>query len=230
MMNWEMFTEPLFESNCYILEEDGACIVVDPNDPAAVPERITRRGWTPELIFLTHEHCDHMAGLDALRARFPSARVIAGEACCRGLQDKRINMTRMAETYLAFSGKPGVSYPPFVPAYVKPSFTEELTLHWRGHVIRCIALPGHTPGSTGIRMDENVFFSGDYLLIGKEPVLRLPGGSEIAFRQITVPVLMALPKGIRVFPGHGEPYGLSDEPRNAGVIKSEPEQTSEWVE
>ena len=41
-------------------------MVIDPNDPAGPLECLQRRGWSPELIFLTHEHGDHMAGLETL--------------------------------------------------------------------------------------------------------------------------------------------------------------------
>lgn len=203
-MELEIVKEPNFESNCYILEEDGACVVVDPNDAKRVPEAVLRRGWKVELIILTHEHCDHMAGLDALRDCFPEARVVISEVCAAGLQDKRINMSRMAETYLAFAGKPGIAYQPFVTRPVEPAFSEEKEVVWRGHRFYLRSMPGHSPGSTGIWMDEKTFFSGDYLLPEEDkPVLRLPGGSEEAFLLQTLPVLLTLPKGVRIYPGHG---------------------------
>ena len=77
MLEWERWTEPLAESNCYLLGEAGHAVVIDPNDPAGPLECLQRRGWSPELIFLTHEHCDHMAGLETLRSRYPQAKVIA---------------------------------------------------------------------------------------------------------------------------------------------------------
>lgn len=52
-------------------------MVIDPNDPRGPLERLEALGWTPERILLTHEHCDHMAGLEALRNRWPGVRVAA---------------------------------------------------------------------------------------------------------------------------------------------------------
>ena len=114
MLLLERWTEPLAESNCYLLGEAGRAVVIDPNDPRGPLERLEALGWTPERILLTHEHCDHMAGLEALRNRWPGVRVAATAACSAGLGDTRLNMTRRMEVYLAFRGKPGVSYPPFV--------------------------------------------------------------------------------------------------------------------
>lgn len=71
MLRLERWTEPLAESNCYLLGEAGRAVVIDPNDPRGPLERLEALGWTPERILLTHEHCDHMAGLEALRNRCP---------------------------------------------------------------------------------------------------------------------------------------------------------------
>ena len=81
MLRLERWTEPLAESNCYLLGEAGRAVVIDPNDPRGPLERLEALGWTPERILLTHEHCDHMAGLEALRNRWPGVRVAATAAC-----------------------------------------------------------------------------------------------------------------------------------------------------
>lgn len=66
-----------------------------------------------------------------------------------------------------------------------------------------------TPGSAGIFLDGDTFFSGDYLIPGEEVILRLPGGSETDYRAVTEPILRGLPPGLRICPGHGEPYILT---------------------
>lgn len=202
------WTEPRAESNCYLLWEGGGAVVVDPNDPAGPQRLLEERGWTPELILLTHEHCDHMAGLEALRARWPQARTIASRACSANLQNTRLNMTAMMEVYLTFRGKPGISCPPFVCRAADVTYDAPREFQWRGHQLRCVPLPGHTPGSAGIFFDGQLFFSGDYLIPGEEVVLRLPGGSGEDYRSRTKPFLDALPAGIEICPGHGEPYRL----------------------
>lgn len=203
------WTEPRAESNCYLLGEEGGAVVVDPNDPAGPQGLLEERGWTPELILLTHEHCDHMAGLEALRARWPRARTIASCACSANLQNPRLNMTAMMEVYLTFRGKPGISYPPFACRAADMTYDAPQEFQWRGYQLRCVPLPGHTPGSAGIFFDGLRFFSGDYLIPGEEVVLRLPGGSEEDYRSRTKPFLDALPAGIEICPGHGEPYTLN---------------------
>ncbi len=208
MAELSLWTEPLAESNCYLLSEDGACVVIDPNHPRGPIEVLEERGWDPELILLTHEHCDHTAGLEVLRERYPTARVLASEACSAGLASTRLNMSRMMEVYLTFHGKPGVTYPPFVCRPADLTYKRTYETVWRGHVLRCVSLPGHTPGSCGIFWDDAYFFSGDYLLPDREVILRLPGGSETDYQVKTRPFLESLPAGLGICPGHGAPYRL----------------------
>ena len=197
------------DSSCYLLGEEDRAVVIDPNDPAGPLGALEERGWTPELILLTHEHCDHMAGLEALRERYPQARAIASAACSEGIQNTRLNMTAMMEVYLTFRGKPGISYPPFVCRAADEAYDAPLELQWRGHRLRCVPLPGHTPGSAGIFFDNSLFFSGDYLIPGEEVILRLPGGNREDYLAHTKPFLDALPAGLTICPGHREPFTRS---------------------
>lgn len=210
MLELERLEDPLTESNCYLLGEEGGAVVIDPNDPLRVPARLEELGWTPELILLTHEHCDHMAGLEALRDRFPQAVVVTSGACSAGIQNKRLNMTQLMEVYLTFRGKPGVSYPPFVCRPADETYGDTWETLWRGHRLQCTALPGHTPGSAGIFLDGQTFFSGDYLIPGEELILRLPGGSAADYAARTQPFLEGLSPGLRICPGHGIPYTLTE--------------------
>ncbi len=208
-MDIARWTDPITESNSYYLAEEGACIVIDPNDPTEPIALLRERGWNPEWILLTHEHCDHMLGLEPLRAAYPQARVLVNDVCNAGIQNKRLNMSSMMEVYLTFSGHPGITYPPFVCRPADILYHETCAFFWRGHEFRFVSLPGHTPGSAGIFVDEQHFFSGDYLLPNREVILRLPGGSESDYREITEPFLARLPKGLNIYPGHGDPYVLS---------------------
>lgn len=206
MLTGTMWSSPLTTSNCYILAEEDRCIVVDPNDSTKTVQLLEDNGWVPELIILTHEHCDHIEGLEAVRKRFPSAQTISSLECSAGMQDTTLNMSRRMEMYLALLGRTSVVYPAFTCREADWTYHESLELYWRGHNLRLKALPGHTRGSAGIWFDEKFFFSGDYFLPGLDPVLRLPGGDEVAYRTYTRPQLEKLEDGILICPGHGEPY------------------------
>lgn len=208
--------DPLTESNCYLLCEAGNCVVIDPNR-RELTERVAALGLEVEHILLTHEHCDHMAGLEALRQHWPAAPVACTRACSRGLGSPRLNMSAMMEVYLTFRGKPGAVYPPFTCQPAEVTFSRSHTLRWRGHSLRCVPLPGHTPGSMGIFLDDAVFFSGDYLIAGQPVLLRLPGGSRADYEAATRPLLRGLSPGLEICPGHGEPYIRMKEEEEHGL-------------
>ena len=208
MLQTVISADPLTESNCYILAEENKCVVIDPGESERLFQILEEHGWEPERILLTHEHCDHMAGLDALRDRYPQARFAATKVCNDGIQNTRLNMSRIMEVYLYFRGKSGIHYDPIVCRPADEIIEENEQLSWRGHTLRLVPMPGHTPGSVGIFLDERMFLSGDYLIPDEEPLLRFPGGDTDSYERVTEPFLNSLPAGIRVCPGHGDPFNL----------------------
>ncbi len=64
---------PILSDNyAWLLTEEtsGAVAIVDPADAAACIAVLERAGGRLDLILLTHHHADHVAGTDAVRARF----------------------------------------------------------------------------------------------------------------------------------------------------------------
>ena len=104
--------EPVTESNCYVIREEDKCMIIDPNDFTAIRELLQKLGLMPGLVLLTHEHCDHIGGLNELRRTYP-VTVAATEACSAGIGNQTRNMSRMMETFLYFkSGEKKFSLPP----------------------------------------------------------------------------------------------------------------------
>ena len=147
MLQTVVSVDPLTESNCYILVENDRCLVIDPSEHVKLLSILKDCGWEPELILLTHEHCDHMAGLDALRDQYPQACFAATAVCNAGIQSLRLNLSRIMEVYMYFRGKPGIHYEPFVCRPADEIIAGDAQLEWRGHLLRLVPLPGHTPGS-----------------------------------------------------------------------------------
>ena len=79
---------PILSDNyAWLLRDDasGATAIVDPADPAPIIAAIERHaGGKLDLILLTHHHADHVAGTDAVRARF-GAPVVGAAADARRL-------------------------------------------------------------------------------------------------------------------------------------------------
>lgn len=112
-------------------------IIVDPSlkDPKAMADELKRRtGLTPNdinVVFVTHEHGDHTAGMP----NFPNARWLASSLSAE-IINKSGNLLKKVEP---------------VPDKIFDS-------------IDVVSVPGHTPGTTGLRFDYrglSVFVAGD---------------------------------------------------------------------
>lgn len=205
-------TDPLTQSNCYILTEQQHALIIDPNNASPIMDCLSSHHLIPEFIILTHEHCDHMAGLNTLREHY-ACKVIASQKCSDGIQSTKMNMTRMMETYLYFKsdGKLQVKYPRFVCAPADITFDSLFLFNWQTHTFFFTRIPGHTPGSTCIIVDDAVLFSGDYFIPGEEVITRLPGGDDEAYQTVGKDLLRKLPVPIQTYPGHGKPFILTNE-------------------
>lgn len=205
--------EPVTESNCYVIREEDKCMIIDPNDFTAIRELLQKLGLMPGLVLLTHEHCDHIGGLNELRRTYP-VTVAATEACSAGIGNQTRNMARMMETFLYFKSgeKKFVHYPPFQCRKADLTFTDQICCRFATRQLELIPLPGHTPGSMVIRYDGYIF-CGDYLLPGDRVVTRLPGGDGDAYEKYAKPWLKTIPDGTWIFPGHGEPFRMNREVR-----------------
>ena len=59
-------------ANTYVIEEDGHAILIDACSKDAAKE-LKKRNLSPDYLVLTHEHCDHLWGLNAIRS--PSSTI-----------------------------------------------------------------------------------------------------------------------------------------------------------
>ncbi|MBS7009887.1 MBL fold metallo-hydrolase [Anaerostipes sp.] len=212
MARIRILTDSITQSNCYIIEENQKAVVIDPNQEKMLIDFLEKQNWQVKQIFLTHEHCDHIRGLNLLRDIY-KAPVTAQEECSRGIQNSVSNMSRIMGTYLYFKNgqKEIIDYEPFVCRPADETFLKEQFWSFEGHELRAVSLPGHTPGSSCLILDKTRLFSGDYLLPGEKVVTRLPGGNEEDYEKKAKPFLKKLPLEMLVYPGHGTSFVLSDE-------------------
>ena len=96
----------LTESNIYIIIEENynKAIVIDIGNYDKTKEIIIQNNIIVEKLILTHEHYDHIAGLNQLRKDY-NFEVIASSKCNKGIQDCILNKSRNFGVYLYFLGK-----------------------------------------------------------------------------------------------------------------------------
>lgn len=194
------------DTNSFILEEKGHAIIIDPAEAEAVIAAVESRNLIPDYIFLTHEHFDHISGLEEVRRKF-DVPVVACVICSDRIQNVKDNLSRIADIlqYYKTGKAPEKRSQPFTCNAADIIFDEEYNIDWQGHHIDFRRVPGHSPGSVIISLDD-IVFTGDYMFFDKEETLRLIGGSEEEYNAKAKPVLDAIPEGYRIYPGHGQSY------------------------
>ena len=197
-------------ANSYLVTEGTEGLLLDASDPEEILRAAGEAGVRPEKILLTHEHVDHIFGLETLRRRF-AAPVTATSLCSSRIGNRRENLSVVYDMLVyAYTGNTsGMRHTPFICAPCEEVFAEEMRLDWHGHTFLLNRCPGHSPGSCVIRLDEDAVFTGDYLLPDMEVNLTLFGSDPAEYETVTLPWLRAhLRPGMTVYPGHGEPYVL----------------------
>lgn len=172
------------QTNCYILEGDGGCLVIDPGDE---PEVVLSSFGDRKLvaILLTHGHFDHVGAVKALAEKTGCAVYLCNE-------DKALPVAMTGGTL-----------------FHTDTYTD--VLHLCGLEISVLHTPGHTPGSVCLCC-ENAMFSGDTLFAGSIGRTDFPGSNPAKMLD-SLNRLKALEKNYTVYPGHGESTTLDEEKR-----------------
>lgn len=144
----------------------------------------------PVALFLTHEHFDHCAGINALVCNY-DFQLLTTVECAELIGDDKRNLSRyMVEIFPPFQVKSPV---------VIIDDLQEVDIN--GLLFRVIKVPGHSKGSTCFQLGE-FLFSGDTLLENKVPV-KLPGGNKLDLELSLNKLQELLGSSLRVYPGHG---------------------------
>ncbi len=197
------FLDSILDSNMYVLQEEKQYLVIDPIDNDDILEELGNANSV--TVLLTHEHFDHICGLNKLRTTF-SCKVIASKTCSDRIQDVKANMSLYADI-MATVAKNEIQVPeswvPFSCNEADITFADSYTFTWMGHPVELIATPGHSPGSCCILADDKLF-SGDTILENRM-MIGFPGSSKKVFRKETIPLLEKLLYRVNyVYPGHGD--------------------------
>lgn len=207
-MNIYCATDERFGVNSYVIEENGHCILIDPVLTDDLVKQISE--LTIDFAILTHEHFDHISGVNELKHRF-GTKVICGEQAAERLKDPGLNLSRFQDYIVQVipfgNSKTGSEE---YSCMADETVADGQIICWEEHRVLFKEIPGHSVGSISVQLDNEALFPGDTIFKGYPTATRLPGGSTKQFRRITEPWLDSMPQNIRVYPGHGDPFLLKE--------------------
>lgn len=208
--NCELYSfsfEPI-NSRMYLIISNGRALVIDPCVDENALQLLRDKGIKDAIILPTHEHYDHISGINWLRHNI-NCNVIANEECAKNLSNPRYNASAHFDALFLFSSKviqanvESKNVQPYI-CEADEVFQQHKYFTWEKHKIEIIKTPGHSKGSACIVIDDLHIFTGDSLIKGVPTITRLPGGSKKDFEEITLPFLKSLSQSAVIFPGHGE--------------------------
>lgn len=201
-----------FAQNTYVANVVGnsSCIVVDPGlEPDLILEYLRREKLTPAALLITHGHCDHIAGIPALKQAWPECPVVIGRDDADCLTDPRKNLS--AQFGLPYQCEPADVLLDDGEIYTTAGLefeTRTIPGHSGGHVV--FVARGLTP---------NVIFGGDVLFSGSIGRTDFPGGSFETLARGIREKLYTLPDDSVVYPGHGPATTIGQEKRSNPFVK-----------
>jgi hydroxyacylglutathione hydrolase len=190
------------ESNSFIIYQTGidSCIVVDPGttDCHELVDFFEQNKLLPEYIILSHEHFDHLTGVNRLKDTFGS-KIICSKVCSGKIGDIKKNMS-------VFYDQIGFQ------SYTCDILVEDINfrLEWGNTFLEFVPSMGHTDASICIVTGHSLF-TGDTIIPNHKTVTKFPGGSKTDLSK-SIEMLFSRFKGknFTVFPGHGDIFPFDE--------------------
>ena len=187
-----------YGSNCYLVEDNGHALIIDPSASAAsILRRLKEDGCTPDAILLTHGHFDHIMSIDTLRQAEPGLKVYIHTDDAPMPGDGKKN------AFGLFFGQDRTWQDADV------LMEDGQTISVGNATFRVIHTPGHSPGSVCFLCEEEgVMITGDTLFADNIGRCDLWEGSHAVMRK-TLQGLRSYDGSLTIYPGHGGTNKLS---------------------
>ena len=202
----QTFTGGIAATNGHFLSLPGGNVLVDA--PEGVAAWLEKLGLKVDVLFLTHQHFDHV--LDA-------AKVRAGHGCrVFSWSAHSVNLT-LEHLFGAVTGTSMAVTPFEVDELLEgKSSVEACGVTWK-----LFHVPGHSPDSVCLLWEaQNLLFGGDVLFRDSIGRTDFPGGSMRQLVEGIQTKLLTLPEDTLVYPGHGPHTSIGVERRENEYLQA----------
>ncbi len=187
-----------FQENCYLVADPDSesLAVVDPgSEPDVIIAEIERMGRTPEAIWVTHAHVDHIGAIAPLKRRW----------------DIPVWLHPLDEPLYRVGGRQAQLYgiPYEEPPNPDREFAEGVRITLGSIELDVMHAPGHAPGHVVLHGHGNALV-GDCLFAGSIGRTDLPF-SNPAHLEASLARIAALSAETVVHPGHGDITTIGEE-------------------
>jgi glyoxylase-like metal-dependent hydrolase (beta-lactamase superfamily II) len=197
----QRFINSPITSNCYVLyqEQGESCIIIDPGTPDCEELLffLQANQLEPIYILLTHEHYDHIWGVNKLKDIY-NVPVICSKKCDEQIIDRKKNMSLFHDE-VGFVCKRA------------DMLIEEITsgISLGNDTLSFLPTEGHSQGSISILLG-NILFSGDTIIYGHKTILKFPTSSSDEFKKSIERISNVVQYPCLIMPGHGESFTVLD--------------------
>jgi len=196
----------LMDTKMYVIDDGKEAVVIDPFECSEVISDLSTRDKV--YILLTHEHFDHISGVNAFRERLSQdiLSVFCSKKCNDIMSTDKNNTRRFPLLFLKDRDlfhyvKENYKFPYICSA--DSIFDDKLSLEAAGHDFEIISMPGHSPGSSIIIMDNDILFGGDNIL-GNRNEISFPDSDKEYYENVILHFLNNYNnQEAMVYPGHG---------------------------
>lgn len=184
-----------FQTNTYFLRSGDEAVIIDPGTESSTYLGGFRlEGVKIKAVISTHGHMDHIFDIADLKKSLKC----------------QFYMSESDRDILEWSKSVSEKYmgKPLQNVEIDNFLKEGDTISFGDSSLEVIELPGHTPGSIGLK-SNSIFITGDTLFqgtIGRTDI----GGSMSEMRK-TLEKIKKMKPGLRVLPGHGPESTLHTE-------------------
>lgn len=199
----------IFSSNTYIYfrKSNNECIIIDPGfDTELIDSEILQNNLIPIAIISTHGHFDHIASAAFLKNKYKVPYY---------LHEADLKIAKSANFYLKVAQLNYKIETP-IPDYLFKGEHENLTI--KGFDLDIYNLPGHSPGSCVVKI-ENFLFSGDLIYKNGLGAVSIPK-EDLALLKRSILIFFNMFNSEEfLLPGHGAPEYLKWVKKNNSKLK-----------